>query len=519
MSSAFDARSGRLRPRAPFPTGPAHRRRRTRRAPDPHHRTSRGAARHRGNAVKAIVVGAGPIGCLMAKRLRDRAFEVDVYEKGPDPRLPASGSRRTYSFNLTLTLRGTGVLEPELRTMLESEGVRCGHRIVHHTDGTLSAHAYGSEPGHHLLSIPRHRVHHIMLDEAERAGARLHFGHECVRADARAGRAVFIAGGDHLVHGQAALLVGCDGAGSVVRHAMSRGGSRLDVHQEYITHGYIELRMPAGPRGQDILVESAMDPDLPAGLHVWPRGDHLLLAQPNRDHSYSASLFLPMSVDDLAVPSFRDLPTAADTERFFRTEFPDIARLFPGTALHFPHRPPASLRIIEAGRYHHGRAVLVGDAAHTMVPFYGQGINCGFEDAHVFFDILDRVRGRHTGDFVPETLAEFTAARVGPCHAISALSRAHLDTLADDTTDATFAHRNRVERLVQEAHPHDFTRLYESVAFSRIPYDRVVDTHDRGRRLLYELFRTFDAESQAERIVEEFGRRVGSSRPAELYNA
>lgn len=240
----------------------------------------------------------------------------------------------------------------------------------------------------------------------------------------------------------------------------------------------------------------------------------MLLAQPNRDRSYSVTLFLPVSAADPVEPSFDTLTRAVDVETFFRTRFPDAFPLLPHLTDEFLARPRASLRIVKASRYHHGRAVLIGDAAHTMVPFYGQGINCGFEDVHVFFDILDRLRARH--DFVPQAVAEFTAARLGPCHAITDLSRAHLARLSEPVEHADLRRRDRVEELVHKAHPDYFAPLYGAIAFSSVPYDEVIAAHDRGRKVLDDLFENLGRDVEPEEIAHRFARRMRASEAVAL---
>lgn len=452
----------------------------------------------------AIVIGGGPVGCLAASRLRQRGFEVTVHERGPDPRA-APGGGRAASFNLTLTERGLGTLAPALRRTLLDHGVPCRRRIVHHADGTTEAHGYGTD-GQFLLSVPRGRLHRVMLDEAERAGADVRFGQSCVTADTRTGRVVVLGADGTAREHIADLVLGCDGAGSTVRNEMVNHGGRIDVRQSFVAHGYTDLHLPPGPAGHPALAGPA-DPARD-GLHVWPRGGFLLLGQPNRDGSATLTLFLPLESPHPSEPDFRALadPTAADA--FLRRHFPDIADRLPHAGERLAAATPRSLRTVTCGTYHHGRGVLLGDAAHTMLPFFGQGINCSFEDVHALDTVLARAAGPSAAD-LPSAAAAFTRLRRDPCHAITELSRAHLATLSAPA-DPAAARLARLEEQLHRAHPGEFVPLYTGIAFSSVPYDRVRDTYQRHRRTLDDLLTRYDPATETPLILGEFARVHGA---------
>ncbi|WP_438009356.1 aminotransferase class V-fold PLP-dependent enzyme [Sorangium sp. So ce321] len=458
--------------------------------------------------MRAIIIGGGPIACLTALELRRRSFDVHIYEKYGDPR--RSRADGGPSFNLTLTLRGLRCLSAGLRETLYAHGVPMHQRVVHHEDSSLSYQPYGMRPEHHLLSIPRAVLHRTLLNEAERAGARISFNHECVRIDAHDARASLMAQ-DALIQDEGDILVGCDGTNSFVRYELSRSGARVDTSQEHIAHGYVELHMPPTARGEHALLQRRRDPCVPEslndGLHVWPRGDLVLIAQPNVDKTYTTTLFMPQFSDSPELPAFQHLRTHEDVRAFFERHFSDAVELLPRTTEDFFRRPPASLRTIKCSSFHHGRAVLLGDSAHTMVPFYGQGINCSFEDVHTFFEIFDRNLRDDRERAVANTLPAFTAARKSPCDAVAGLSLANLRELSTHTGEKKFHVRSRLERELYRRYPGEFTPLYCMVAFSRLPYDEVIVKHRDQQSILDALVQRFDVETEADKIIESYAAR------------
>ena len=447
--------------------------------------------------MKAVIVGGGPVGCLVARELRKRAFEVHVFERGPDPRRQQQS--RSHSFNLTLTLRGLSALDGPLQARLYAQGLALWKRVIHHADGTRSDQPYGTAPQHHLLSIPRRALHATLLDEAERAGVRVRFGHECLRADPRRARATFVAG-NSLFDEEADLLVGCDGTHSVVRQELSRHGARMDLHQQHLAHGYVELGMPAAPGGVHGLLARGTE-GAEQGLHVWPRGDFMLLAQPNRDASYTATLFMPLAPSAPGRPALQALSSGETAEAFFAQHFADALPHLPQLAQDFRAGPASSLRTVRCGPFHLGRTVLLGDAAHTLVPFYGQGINCSFEDVQVLMALLEESLPHAA---LPQALARFSAARKAPGDAIAELSLANLYELSAHTGERRYQARRALERELHRRCPEAFTPLYTQVAFSRVPYDEVLRRHAQERAALDALCERYDVLGEPEKILEAF---------------
>lgn len=419
--------------------------------------------------MKALLVGAGPVGCLLAIGLRRRGHEVVVYDRGDDPRgacNPAT-ARRNHSFNLTLSLRGLAALEPALRARLERNGVRLAERVIHQSDGQLLRQPYGIADEHQLLSIPRRLLHANLVEEAECSGAELRFRHECVRLDPVDGCAVFQLGGK--THQDAGdLLVGCDGANSVVRQELATRG--VSVTSKQSGFGYLELDLPAVSG--------------PPGFHLWPRGELLLIAQPNADGTGTTTLFGTL-------PALAQL-RRGNAEIFFRGAFPDLEAESSSFAAQLQATPPAVLRTVRCHPWQMGRSLLIGDAAHTMLPFYGQGINSGFEDVRVLLRLLDDGR-----------TDAFTSMRRGPCGAVAELSDLNFAELAG-SAHPRFQARAAIERELYRRDPGRFVPLYCAIAFSEVPYDEALAQWERQRRRLDALCERHDVESESARIVESY---------------
>lgn len=416
------------------------------------------------------------------------------------------------SFNLTLTARGLRAFSDSLRQKLYQSGVPMPQRVIHHSDGSISYQRYGTAPEHHLLSIPRGVVHGILLEEADRAGAKLFFEHECVSADLRNAVVQFVSAGK-LIKDAGDVLLGCDGANSFIRYEMARSGARLNIRQDYISHSYVEIFMPPIASGDHALLQKLRNPTIPDsahhGLHMWPRGKFVLIAQPNVDKTYTTTLFMPLSTNDPSDPALDKLVSNSQVNAFFEHYFPDVVDLLPHLSEQFLARPPASLKIINCNCYHYERAVLLGDAAHTMVPFYGQGINCSFEDLRMFFALLDNAAvGRSNEDALKETLPAFTTERTPSGDTVSQLSLMNLQELARNTGEKKFHARSHVEQELYRQYPNDFTPLYCMVAFSSLRYDEAFAKHKKQKEILDRLCRHYSMEFETDKIIGAYIAQV-----------
>ncbi|MEO3975608.1 aminotransferase class V-fold PLP-dependent enzyme [Streptomyces sp. CAU 1734] len=458
-------------------------------------------------SLRAVVVGGGPVGCVVAIELLKRSFEVDIYERGPDFR--SYPPTRGHSFNLTLTKRGLDSLDEDVLKLLYEHGVPLPQRIVHAADGTVNYQLYGTEPEHHLLSIPRGELHQLLLEKAESAGARLHFHHEFVGADLAIPRATFAVRGVSVTEAYADLLIGCDGANSMVRHALSRSGARMQVSQDHFGDGFVEVTMPADADGGHPLLRAYRDPGQPLseqhGLHIWSRGHFMLISQPNTDGTYTTGLWMPLTHPDPEQPSWETMRTPEDVVKLFSENFPDVVEFLPSLAADVLAVSPAPLKTIRVFPYHHQRTVLLGDAAHTLVPFFGQGINCSFEDVRALMSLYDaNVAELGPLAAIDVTLPEFTRTRKPNGDAIADLSLAMGGTLKDRAASPEFQARTALEKRIHQRYPDLYLPLYHAVAFTHTPYHEVTARYTRQCAVLDALCARLDPERDSETIIEAY---------------
>jgi kynurenine 3-monooxygenase len=318
---------------------------------------------------KVIVLGAGLVGSLMACYLRDRGYEVEIYEKRRDMRkITVDGGR---SINLALSDRGWKALyEVGVGEKVKKFGIPMSGRLMHDMHGDLSQQPYG-ENGESIYSVSRSKLNEILIEAAEEKGANIYFEVECDEVSFEK-TFIRIKGTEDEIG--ADLIIGADGAFS----AMRRSFQRLSDFNERITtldHGYKELTIP--PKNQDF----AMDPNF---LHIWPRDRFMLIALPNQDKSFTCTLFFPLE-GDLSFESIKDENAISE---FFNQYFPDSVPLMPGLTEEYQANPTSKLLTIQCYPWSVNRCLMIGDASHAIVPFYGQGMNSGFEDCRIFNEMI-----------------------------------------------------------------------------------------------------------------------------------
>ncbi|MBW4717940.1 FAD-dependent oxidoreductase [Saccharothrix obliqua] len=418
----------------------------------------------------AVVVGAGLAGSLVSVYLARRGFRVTVLERRADPRTP--GAREAgRSINLGMSQRGVRALrEVGLFDRIAPGTVPMRGRVVHAPDGSLSFHPYGTEEDQVLHSVFRHDLNVVLVDEAERLGVEFHWGHRVVAVD-RERPAVTAEGPRGVVEHEARLVIGADGAFSAVRAQLGRG-TRMTLHQEFLEWGYKELLIPVGDDGR---------PRTPLhALHVWPGERGLIVAHPNVDGSLTATVFLPFEGRD----GFAGLDTHAGVADFFARAFPDVPALVPDVVEQFLAHRPASLVTIRTAPWHvptgDGRGtVLLGDAAHAVYPFFGQGMNAAFEDCSV----LDRCLGAHPDD-LPGALAAFEQARRPHTDVLAELSKQNFVELRDKLRSPLFVARKKADLVLHRAFPRSWVPLYTLITHTTVPYGEALARARRQDRLL-----------------------------------
>ena len=414
------------------------------------------------------IAGAGLAGALLATLLARQGWQVEVFEKRPDPRLRAYEGGR--SINLALAERGLDALrQAGLQDVVMAQAVMMRGRMVHAVDGATQLLRYGRDDSEVIWSVHRGRLNLALLEAAEAAGARIRF-------DARLDEVDFDARRLRLVndHDRSAreidfdVLVGADGAGSGVRAALK---AVVDLGEcfEPLGHGYKELEIPPA-RGGGFQLE-------PNALHIWPRGGYMCIALPNTEQTFTVTLFLPNEGD----PSFATLPDLAAARDFFARDFGDALALLPDFDQDWIANPTSGLATLRLDRWRlDGRAVLIGDAAHAMVPFHGQGMNCAFEDCLAL--------SRHIGLAASweQAFAGFEDERKPNARAIQDMALENYIEMRDQVDDADFLLRRALERLLAERHPGVFVPRYSMVSFLRTPYATAFARGEVQRGILLE---------------------------------
>jgi len=402
---------------------------------------------------KITLIGAGLNGPLLAILLMQRGFAVEIYERRPDMRRVRMSAGR--SINLALSTRGIHALQQAaLWERMRSIIIPMKGRMMHSIAGQLTFQPYGKNETEVINSISRAELNIALINAAEEQGAAIHFNQRCMGYDLKTGsiRVRDEEAGEEATL-EAGVVIGCDGSASSIRAEMLKL-NRFNFSQQYLDSGYKELTIPAGSQGQHLIETHA--------LHIWPRGNHMLIALPNIDGTFACILFLPFDGAD----SFASLTTQAEVIRFFESRFPDVVPLMPQLADNYFANPTGSMVTVKCSPWHvDGRALLLGDAVHAIVPFFGQGLNCGFEDCTCLVELLNR-RGANW----PRVFAEFEKERKINTDAIADMAIENFTEMRDRVADSRFLFRKKVELALEAKYPQLFVPKYAMVTFHRIPY-------------------------------------------------
>ena len=417
------------------------------------------------------IVGGGLAGALLATLLARRGWQVDVFERRGDPRVHGFAGGR--SINLALAERGLHALRAAgAAGAVLDQAVMMRGRMVHFADGTTQLQRYGRDDSEVIWSVSRGELNMVLLDAAEGAGARLHFDRRLHAVDFDADTARFVDDRDGTVHDHRfTALLGADGAGSALRTAMSQR-TALGEFTEPLGHGYKELEIPPAADG-GFRIE-------PNALHIWPRGGYMCIALPNDERTFTVTLFLPSEGD----PGFDTVASGSDARALFARDFPDALPLIPRLAEDFEANPVGVLATLYLDRWHlGGQAVLLGDAAHAMVPFHGQGMNCAFEDCVSLAAHLDAAPS------LERAFADFAAERMPNARAIQRMALENYIEMRDRVDDPDFLLQRALERELAARHPDRFVPRYAMVTFRRMPYATALARGEVQRELLVEATR------------------------------
>jgi kynurenine 3-monooxygenase len=420
---------------------------------------------------KLTLIGAGPAGSLLAIYLARRGFAVEIYERRPDMRKVEIGAGR--SINLAISTRGihalqeVGVLEAIMKIAVPMKG-----RMMHSIAGELTFQPYGKDETEVIYAVLRNELSMALMNEAEKySSVKIHFNERCTGMDFKTGEVEL----RHEITGQARtipteLVIGTDGSASAIRMDMLKAG-RFNFSQQYLAHGYKELTIPAGPNGHYQIEKNA--------LHIWPRKTYMLIALPNIDGSFACIFFFPFEGE----PSFASLDSEEKVRRFFQEQFPDAIALMPNLLENYFTNPTGSMVTVKCDPWHvDDKALLLGDAAHAIVPFFGQGVNCAFESCTYFIECLDQ----HGTDW-RRVFQQFGQRRKADTDAIAELALENFIEMRDRVADPKFLFKKKAEQALEKKYPTVFVPKYSMVTFHRLPYAVALARGKIQDRILAEL--------------------------------
>ena len=402
---------------------------------------------------KIIIIGAGLSGSLLAFRLAQKGYQVEVYEARKDLRKHDISAGK--SINLAFSDRGikalteAGIINKVMPLCIPMKG-----RLIHDKDSNTFFSPYSGNGDKHINSISRGDLNTILMNEAEKLpNLKIFFETECKKVDFKKNTAHFF---DHKAKKKkkvkATVIFGADGAGSALRKSMFKQREVLfSFSQQWLKHGYKELSFPAGENNSFLAEKNA--------LHIWPRGNYMLIALPNLDGSFTVTLFLSHQDGE---HSFKSLNSADKIKSFFKEQFPDAYTLMPNLVEEFQKNPVGALGTIKCSPYSYkGKTLLIGDAAHAVVPFYGQGMNASFEDVTVLFKYINKYE-----DDWQKIFSEYEKERKKDADAIGDLAVENFYEMRDHVANPLFKIKREIERKLEAKYPNDYASKYAMVTFN-----------------------------------------------------
>jgi len=442
---------------------------------------------------QVIIVGAGLVGSLWAVYLSKAGYNVTIYERRPDIRKADISAGK--SINLALSTRGWKALDAvgvgdEIRKI----AIPMYGRTMHDMEGNLTYQPYGKE-GQAIYSVSRGGVNAKMMDIAEEYGdAKIHYNEECINVNLKEG-IVYLKNSEtgKLSEAKANLIFGADGAFSAVRYNAMQPTNRFNFSQTYVPDGYREILLPAG-EGNSYLIDKN-------SLHIWPRGKFMLIALANEDGSFTCTLFMPFEGDKNA---FDNLDSKEKDDKFFKSTFPDYYDMMPNIADTWEDHPLSSLALMRCEPWAIGKTALMGDAAHATVPFYGQGMNAGFEDCTVLWELMKK--HNENWDLVFD---EYNKTRKADGDAVQDLSLHNYYVMRDYVADPKFLLQKKIEASFSKNHPDKWMPLYSQVSFSHIPYSEALTVGKKQDDIMKKVMNSFsniesvwDSKEVEEKILE-----------------
>lgn len=408
------------------------------------------------------IIGAGLVGSLLSIYLAKRGYRVSIFERRPDMRKEKISAGR--SINLALSDRGLLALDKVgLADEIKNISIPMHGRHIHNMDSSTAFQPYGKE-GQFINSVSRGALNMKLMDLAEQHGVQIQFNHKCSAIDWKTNTINFELPGSQPVAHLSQLIFGSDGAFSAARMQHQLQHDKFNYSQYYIDCGYKELTIPPTPAGEFAMEVNA--------LHIWPRKDYMLIALPNLDKTFTCTLFFPFE----GPASFSNLTTKEKVQSFFENTFPDAIALMPDYVNEFFNNPTSSLVTVKCFPWvREDKFALIGDAAHAIVPFFGQGMNCGFEDCRVLDELIDE-----NGDDWATILQRYQLLRKPDGDAIADLAINNFTEMRDRTADPKFLLQKKIEARLHDKYPGQWIPAYSQVTFS--PHIRYSEALQRGQQ-------------------------------------
>jgi kynurenine 3-monooxygenase len=417
------------------------------------------------NKEKFTLIGAGLTGPLLATYLAQRGYSVEIFERRPDMRKESISAGR--SINLALSIRGNRALqEVGLYDKIKPNTIPMKGRMIHGLNGGTNLQPYGQKENEVIFSVSRAHLNMELMTLAEKTGnVTIRFNHQLLSADLEQNKLLFqLFDSLEEIEWSFNRVIGCDGSASILRKSIVEKAD-IQYVKKPLGHGYKELTIPPMKSG-----EFQIEPN---ALHIWPRGNHMLIALPNNDCSFTCTLFFPI----IGKTSFETVKTEKDILDLFQSQFPDAIKLMPNLVEDFQKNPTGDLASVYCKPWHFGdKALLIGDAAHAVVPFFGQGMNASFQDCSALAKLIDQNENDWKTIF-----NAFSSSQVENGHAIADMAIENYLEMRDHVNDPEYKKRRNVELKLELMFPGQFIPRYSMVSFHQIPYAEV---YQRGEKQL-----------------------------------
>jgi len=411
------------------------------------------------------LIGAGLAGPLLATYLAKRGYSVEIFERRPDMRKESISAGR--SINLALSIRGNHALkEVGLYDKIKSNTIPMKGRMIHDLNSGIHLQPYGQKENEVIFSVSRAHLNMELMTLAEETGnVTIRFNHQLLSADLEQNKLLFqLSDSLEKIEWSFNRVIGCDGSSSILRKSIVEKAD-IQYVKKPLGHGYKELTIPPMKSG-----EFQIEPN---ALHIWPRGNHMLIALPNNDCSFTCTLFFPI----IGKTSFETVKTEKDILDLFQSQFPDAIKLMPNLVEDFQKNPTGDLASVYCKPWHFGdKALLIGDAAHAVVPFFGQGMNASFQDCSALAKLMDQNENDWKTIF-----NAFSSSQVENGHAIADMAIENYLEMRDHVNDPEYKKRRNVELKLELMFPGQFIPRYSMVSFHQIPYAEV---YQRGEKQL-----------------------------------